>query len=65
MFNLSSNFLLGCIYIPPEYSKYSSLEAFDIIESEMVSTSDDCDYFSLIGDFNSKTADLPDFVKKR
>jgi hypothetical protein len=49
-------------YIPPENSKYSSLEAFNEIESELIQLSFGCDYFSLIGDFNAKTGDTYFFL---
>ena len=51
-------------YIPPENSKYSSLEAFNEIESELIQLSFGCDYFSLIGDFNAKTGDTQDYISK-
>jgi hypothetical protein len=57
MFTIDSDLFLGCIYISPENSKYSSLEAFNEIESELTQLSSGCDYFSLIGDFNAKTGD--------
>ena len=28
------NLLLGCVYIPPEYSKYSSIGVLDVIKQE-------------------------------
>ena len=51
------------IYIPPENSKYSSLEAFNEIESELIQLSFGCDYFSLIGDFNAKTGETQDYIQ--
>ncbi|CAC5406155.1 unnamed protein product [Mytilus coruscus] len=53
----------GCIYIPPEGSKYSNLEAFDEIENELMSFKKVSDvHTALIGDFNAKTGILNDFV---
>jgi hypothetical protein len=47
--------LLGCIYIPPENSLYSSDECFNAIETEMCNLlTNDCT-IALIGDFNSRT----------
>jgi hypothetical protein len=56
------NYLVVVYYIPPENSKYSSLEAFNEIESELIQLSFGCDYFSLIGDFNAKTGDTQDYI---
>jgi hypothetical protein len=63
-FTIDSDLFLGCIYISPENSKYSSLEAFNEIESELIQLSSGCDYFSLIGDFNAKTGDTQDYISK-
>ena len=64
IFTIDSDLFLGCIYISPENSKYSSLEAFNEIESELIQLSSGCDYFSLIGDFNAKTGDTQDYISK-
>ena len=63
MLSIESDILFGCIYIPPENSNYSTQEAFEEIENEMniLSKREKC-YVSLIGDFNSKTGSLADFV---
>jgi hypothetical protein len=45
-------------------SKYTSLEAFNEIESELIQLSSGCDYFSLIGYFNAKTGDTQDIFQK-
>jgi len=53
--------LLGCVYIPPENTKYTSNESFTEIETEMLSLSNNYDcYTSLIGDMNAKTKLLED-----
>ena len=44
---------MGCVYIPPENSLYSSNELVNVIEKDMK-----C---ALVGDFNAKTAVLEDF----
>ena len=64
IFTIDSDLFLGCIYIPPENSKYSSLEAFNEIESELIQLSSGWDYFSLIGYFNTKTGDTQDIFQK-
>ncbi|CAG2257605.1 unnamed protein product [Mytilus edulis] len=62
-FGLQNDVIVGCIYIPPEGSKYSNLEAFDEIENELMSLKKVSDvHTALIGDFNAKTGILNDFV---
>lgn len=34
--HIPENLVIGCVYVPPENTKYSSPEAFDEIESEML-----------------------------
>ncbi|CAG2201848.1 unnamed protein product [Mytilus edulis] len=63
IFGLQNDVIVGCIYIPPEGSKYSNLEAFDEIENELMSLKKVKDvHTALIGDFNAKTGILNDFV---
>ena len=59
--NSENNLLLGCVYILPENTKYTSNESFTENENEMFSLSNkyDC-YTSLIGDMNVKTKLLED-----
>ena len=64
LFTIDLDLFLGCIYISPENSKYTSLEAFNEIESELIQLSSGCDYFSLIGYFNTKTGDTQDYISK-
>ena len=61
---LISNFsvLLGCVYIPPEFSPYSSDEAFLQLEDELITHSNFSKNVALIGDFNSRTSIGSDFV---
>ena len=63
LFSFESDILFGCIYIPPENSKYSTKEAFEELENEMIDISkkEKC-FVSLIGDFNAKTGSLSDFI---
>ncbi|CAG2188201.1 unnamed protein product [Mytilus edulis] len=56
-----AEFLLGCVYIPPDNSKYSSVDAFSEVENELISLLDNDNRYALVGDFNAKTPDLPDF----
>ena len=54
VFNLEQPVIFGTIYIPPEYTRYSSDEAFNQIEHELHSFSTNSKYIGLIGDFNSR-----------
>ena len=61
--SLISDVLFGCVYIPPENSKYSNVDAFIELENELVSLlKNERSIVALIGDFNSKTGVLPDFT---
>jgi hypothetical protein len=54
LLNIDKTLHLGCIYIPPENSLYSSDECFNEIETELLDLlSNDCT-IALIGDFNIK-----------
>jgi hypothetical protein len=57
----NNDLLLGCVYIPPENSLYSSIDAFLDIENELVSYIEKDMKCALAGDFNAKTAVLEDF----
>ncbi|CAG2212887.1 unnamed protein product [Mytilus edulis] len=59
---LNDNVLMGCVYIPPEGSKYSSVDAFTEIENEFLHLSEPNLKNVLIGDFNAKTSTLPYYV---
>jgi hypothetical protein len=50
------------LYIPPEYTRYSSDEAFNQIEHELHSFSTNSKYVGLLGDFNSRTGEDDDYV---
>jgi hypothetical protein len=54
--------LSGILYIPPEYTRYSSDEAFNQIEHELHSFSTNSKYVGLIGDINSRTGEDDDYV---
>ena len=58
---LKYDILLGCVYIPPEGSKYSSVDAFTEIENEYLQLSNPNIMCALVGDFNAKTGTLPDY----
>jgi hypothetical protein len=46
--------LLGCVYIPPENSKYASKEGFSEIEDEILQLQSNILNIALLGDFNAK-----------
>ena len=54
--------LVGCVYIPPENSKYSDNEVFDEIENEHMLFKSEQTYSALVGDFNARTSILPDYI---
>jgi hypothetical protein len=62
VFNLEQPVIFGTIYIPPEYTRYSSDEAFNQIEHELHSFPTNSKYVCLIGDFNSRTGEDDDYV---
>ncbi|OWF46235.1 RNA-directed DNA polymerase from mobile element jockey [Mizuhopecten yessoensis] len=61
--NSDLDFLLGCVYIPPENTKYASPEAFNEIEREMIELSHHGNKVAIVGDFNAKTQVRDDFVE--
>ena len=57
-----NDFLLGCIYIPPENSKYTSSDAFIEIETELTSFMQEHNKCAVIGDFNARSGTLQDYT---
>ena len=53
--------LIGVVYIPPEFTSYSSQEAFNDIDFNIRNLSRSYKYISLAGDSNARTAELKDF----
>ncbi|CAG2241030.1 unnamed protein product [Mytilus edulis] len=69
-FKLSSVFskidedvVFGIVYIPPENSVYHQPDTFDQVENEIRSFSQNFKYICLLGDFNGRTADEPDYFE--
>jgi hypothetical protein len=54
--------LIGCVYIPPETTKYTSDNAFNEIENELMSFSQNTKHITLVGDFNSRTSNLTNYI---
>jgi len=56
------NLIIECVYIPPKQSTYSSEEAFNELEDEIISVSKNAKHIALVGDFNFKISTLEDFI---
>ena len=52
----------GIVYIPPENSKYASIDALSEIENEYQNFRTKNKYFCLPGDFNSRMSEEPDLI---
>jgi len=59
---VKSDIIFGVIYIPPEGSPYSDSEIFDNIENDILNLTVDSQNICLMGDFNSRTGILSDFL---
>ena len=53
--------LIGCVYVPPEGSRYTSPDAFIDIENEMLSLKNNNTCCALFGDFNARCSNLLDY----
>ena len=63
MLHRDKNVLFGAVYIPPQGSKYSDINYFDEIETELVDPHQNIIYdVCLLGDFNSRTENENDFI---
>ena len=62
LFKTDQPVFIGVVYIPPEYTKYSSEDAFSEMQQEYLSFSNRSKYICLLGDFNARTATATDFV---
>jgi hypothetical protein len=54
--------ILGIVYIPPEYTSYSSPDAFGQIETEYMQLITNYKNIVLVGDFNARTAEEKDYI---
>ena len=52
----------GIVYIPPENSKYASIDALSEIENKLQNFRKNNKYFCLQSDFNSRTSEESDFI---
>ncbi|VDI07422.1 Hypothetical predicted protein [Mytilus galloprovincialis] len=61
--DFDKNLLMGCMYLPPENTKYTSNEAFTEVEIEMIELVNKYnDQPLIVGDLNAKTKLLDDVV---
>lgn len=60
LFNTDEDVYFGAIYIPPAYTGYSQADILDLFYQEVESFSRAHKYVLLQGDFNARTAVLPD-----
>lgn len=62
LLGLDEDVIFGIVYIPPEYTVYSSIDALSEIENEYLTWQINYKYIVLNGDFNGRTANEPDFI---
>ncbi len=61
--NIDKHLLLGCVYLPPEGSRYASDDCFTLLEDDISRLNEaDDHYVMLVGDFNARTGHKLDFV---
>ena len=56
-----SNIIIGIVYIPPEGSPYFNKDTFTMLQDEINNLSTE-KHILLLGDFNTRTQSLPDYV---
>ena len=59
---IPNKILFGCLYISPDNTRYSSDNAFNELEGKMIKFSRNTKHIFLLGDFNSRTLKMLDFV---
>ena len=62
LLKLDQPVIMGIVYRPPEYTKYSSDEAFNEIEQECLSILIISKYICIVGDINARTSNCDDFI---
>ncbi|CAG2247197.1 unnamed protein product [Mytilus edulis] len=63
VFDSPENVIFGIVYVPPENSSYSSVEAFNDIEREFHKFNENTNLICLVGDFNARTGNLRDYIE--
>jgi hypothetical protein len=60
--NTDEDIICGIVYLPPEGSRYASPDCYVDMDNELyISLSMDCKYVYLMGNFNSRVGQLPDW----
>ena len=60
---LGLSFIIGAVYIPHEASKYHDNEIFDELSEDIISLKSSYEVpICIMGDFNSRTSTLDDFI---
>ena len=62
LFNQEDDVILGIVYIPPEYTSYSSPDAFSEIENEYIRLTTTFKNIFFVGDFNARTSEENDYI---
>ena len=62
LLNTNGDDLFGIVYIPSEYTSYSSDDAYREIQNEYLMFSPNYECVCLLGDFNSRTATDDNFI---
>ena len=62
-FDTYKNCVFGITYIPPERSIFFKRDCFEKIENEIIELRSSGYNIILVGDFNSRTKTIPDFVE--
>ena len=61
--NFGSETLCGVIYVPPENTRYAAVDPFTDIQSELESLRSDYNQILLLGDLNTRTGKLKDYIE--
>ena len=56
------NLILAIVYLPPEGSRYSNIEMFDLLESSLLSLDFSNSLLCLVGDFNARTKNIDEML---
>ena len=54
--------ILGTVYVPPEASRYSNIEMFDEIESDLIQLYKENTSVCIMGDLNARTGTQSDVI---
>lgn len=59
------SFILGVVYMPGENSEHHKNNDYEVLESDLANLTQEFELpFILVGDFNSRTRDLPDWLPR-